>query len=138
MVKPDAVQRGLVGAIVSRLEEAQLEISRMRFGTPSPRLMREFYAEHAQKPHFRRLIDYMTSGPMCFIEMTGGNAVARVRQLAGDTDPANAAPGTIRGDLAIDLPRNSIHASDSPEAAEYEAALIFDSDEIMPGTSHPE
>jgi nucleoside-diphosphate kinase len=125
IVKPDAVERGLVGEIISRFETAGLAIARMSFRMPSRGRFEEFYAEHSAKPHFERLIAYMTSGPSCFIEMMGTNAVRRARDLVGATDPREAAPGTIRGDLALDLPRNSVHASDSSRAAGREIGLIF-------------
>lgn len=126
IVKPDAVERGLVGEIISRFEAAGFEILRMRFERPEPELFRRFYAEHEEKPHFKRLIEYMTSGPVCFVELARPEAVERARLLVGATDPNEATPGSIRGDIGIDLPRNSVHASDCPEAAEREVALVFD------------
>lgn len=125
IVKPDAVERGLVGEIISRFEAAGFAIMRMRFLTPTEELVREFYAEHREKWHFPRLIAYMTSGPCCYVELEREDAVERARGLTGATDPSEAAPGTIRGDLGINLPRNSVHASDCLEAAEREIALIF-------------
>lgn len=125
IIKPDAVERGLVGEIIARFEAAGFAIRRMRFLQLPADLARHFYAEHMDKPHFGRLIDYMTSGPACFLELERGNAIERARRLAGATDPDEAAPGTIRGDFGIDLPRNSVHASDCVEAAEREIALVF-------------
>jgi len=125
IVKPDAVARGLVGQIIARFEDAGFEIVRMRMQEPDPELIRRFYAEHEGKPHFPRLVEYMVSGPMCFLQLRREGAVARARGLVGATDPADAAPGTIRGDLGIDLPRNSVHASDCATAAAREIALVF-------------
>ena len=126
IIKPDAIQRGLMGQIISRFEAVGMAIVRIRLTTASPQFMQRFYAEHRQMPHFDRLIDYMTSGPLCFIEMEGADALKRARVLAGATDPIEAAPGTIRGDLGLYLPRNALHTSDSPEAARSEIALVFD------------
>ncbi len=125
IVKPDAVQRGLVGEIISRFEAAGFEIVRMRLARPSEDLVRRFYSEHEGKPHFARLVTYMTSGPSCFAELRREPAIEQARALCGATDPDDAAPGTIRGDLGIDLPRNSVHASDASRSAEREIALIF-------------
>lgn len=125
IIKPDAVERGLVGEIIGRFEAAGFEIVRMRMDRLSEEEARRFYDEHVGKPHFPRLIAYITSGPACFLQMRRDGAISRARTLVGCTDPAEAAPGTIRGDLAIDLPRNSVHASDCPEAAARETAIIF-------------
>lgn len=125
IVKPDAVQRGLVGEIISRFEAAGFEIVRMRLAQPDRDLFCLFYTEHAGKPHFPRLIDYMCSGPSCFAHLRADEAIERARALVGATDPACAAPGTIRGDVGLDLPRNSVHASDSTAAATREIAIAF-------------
>lgn len=125
IVKPDAVRRGLVGEILARFEAAGFEIVRVRMQEPDEELMRRFYAEHEGKPHFPRLIDYMVSGPSCFAQLRRNGAIERARKLVGATDPADAAPGTIRGDLGLDLPRNSVHASDSERAATREIELVF-------------
>ncbi|MFW5868519.1 MAG: nucleoside-diphosphate kinase [Armatimonadota bacterium] len=126
IVKPDAVERGLVGEIISRFEAAGFEIARMRFGDFGEGLMQDLYAEHEAKPHFPRLIAYMTSGPCCYLELRREGAIERARALVGNTDPAEAAAGTIRGDMGLDLPRNSVHASDCADAARCEIDLIFD------------
>lgn len=125
IIKPDAVQRGKVGEVISRFEAAGMQIAQMSLRQPSRELMQALYAEHRAAPHFGRHIDFMTSGPSCFIHLRGPDALARARALVGATDPASAAPGTIRGDLGIDLPRNCVHASDSEQAAEREIALVF-------------
>jgi nucleoside-diphosphate kinase len=125
IVKPDAVERALVGEILSRFERAGFEIVRMRFADPDEALIHRFYEHHQEKHFFPRLMAYMTSGPSCFMQLRGGGAIERARALVGETDPACAAPGTIRGDLGLDLPRNSVHASDCVEAAAREIGLIF-------------
>jgi len=125
VIKPDAVERGLVGEIIARFEAAVFEIVQLRFAAPDEVLLRRFYAEHEGKPHFPRLIAYMISGPSCFAHLRREDAIERARSLVGATDPADAAPGTIRGDVGLDLPRNSVHASDSVKAAKREIELIF-------------
>ncbi|MFO8079659.1 MAG: nucleoside-diphosphate kinase [Armatimonadota bacterium] len=126
IIKPDAVRRGLVGEIISRFEAAGFEIERMNLRSPGADIIQRFYQEHEEKPHFRRLVKYMTSGPSCFVWLKREGAIERARELVGDTDPACAAAGTIRGDIGLDLPRNSVHASDCREAATTEIALIFE------------
>ena len=126
IVKPDAVARGMVGEIISRFEAAGFEIVRLRFESPDASLIRRFYAEHQDRPHFDRLVKYMTSGPSCFAQLRRDEAVEQARRLVGATDPTCAAPGTIRGDVGLDLPRNSVHASDCLDAAAREIGLIFD------------
>ncbi|MGC9317460.1 MAG: nucleoside-diphosphate kinase [Armatimonadota bacterium] len=125
IIKPDAIQRGLAGEVLSRFERAGFEIVQMRFDRLSEAEARRFYAEHEGQPHFARLIAYMTSAPSCFAHLARKAAVAHARMLVGPTDPANAPPGSIRGDLGLDLPRNSVHAADSPESAARELGLIF-------------
>jgi nucleoside-diphosphate kinase len=125
IVKPDAVGRGLVGEIISRLERAGFEIVRMRYENPARELIEHFYQEHREKPHFPRLVEYMASGPSCFIRLRRDDAVQRARSLVGDTDPTCARPGTIRGDLGLGLPRNTVHAADCSDAAAREIELIF-------------
>lgn len=127
IIKPDAIERGLVGEIITRFEAAGFEIVRLQFEQMSEGLMRRFYEEHQDKPHFARLIAYMTSAPLLFMHLRREEAVDRARALLGNTDPACAASGTIRGDLGLDLPRNAVHASDCPEAARREMGLIFGS-----------
>ncbi|MEA3403264.1 MAG: nucleoside-diphosphate kinase [Armatimonadota bacterium] len=125
IIKPDAVQRALAGEVLSRFERAGFEIVHMRFHRLSEAEARRFYAEHESKPHFARLIAYMTSGPSCFVHMAREDAIGRARMLVGPTDPAEAPPGSVRGDLGLDLPRNSVHAADSAESAARELRLIF-------------
>ncbi len=131
MVKPDGVQRGLVGEVVSRLERKGLKIVAMKMLWIQEELAREHYAEHAEKPFFQALVDYITSGPVVAMVVEGKEAVKVVRTLVGATNPVEAAPGTIRGDFGMDIGRNVVHASDSLESAEREISLFFDADEII-------
>ena len=131
MVKPDGVQRGLVGEVIQRIEGRGLKIVAMRMNTISPDLAKKHYAEHAQKPFFNSLIDFITSGPSVSMVVEGENAVAVMRAINGATNPVNAATGSIRGDFALDTGRNIIHASDSLEAAKREIAIHFRESEIV-------
>ena len=125
MVKPDGVQRGLVGQIVSRLEAKGLKLVSARFEVlPEPRV-NDQYKEHLEKPFYPSLKKYIMSGPVFLMVWEGRNAVAIVRKLIGATNPQEAAPGTIRGDFGIDIGRNVIHASDSNESAAREIAIHF-------------
>ncbi len=130
MVKPDGVQRGFVGEVVSRIERRGLKIVAMRMSTISPDLAKKHYAEHAQKPFFNSLISFITSGPSVSMVVEGRNAVAVMRAINGATNPVNAATGTIRGDFALDTGRNIVHASDSPESAKREISIHFSDSEI--------
>jgi nucleoside-diphosphate kinase len=133
MAKPDAVQRGLVGEIVSRLEERGLKLVGSKFIQMSQDRAEEHYAEHTDKPFFDDLTDFITSGPVVPMVWEGQDATRQVRQIIGDTDPAEAAPGTIRGDYALDLGRNVVHAADheDPGANEREVDLYFDEEELV-------
>ncbi len=125
MVKPDGVQRGLVGGIVSRLESKGLKLVAARFEKlPEPRV-NDQYKEHLEKPFFPSLKKYIMGGPCFLMVWEGRNVVAIVRRVIGATNPQEAAPGTIRGDFGIDIGRNVIHASDSPESAAREIAIHF-------------
>lgn len=130
MVKPDGVQRGLVGEVIRRIEEKGLKIVAMRMNTISRDLAKKHYAEHVQKPFFNSLIDFITSGPSVSMVVEGKNAVQVMRTLNGATNPVNAATGSIRGDFALDTGRNIVHASDSLEAAEREIGIHFKESEI--------
>lgn len=125
MVKPDAVARGLVGRIVARFEDAGLKIERMHYGLVTAEEAAANYAEHEGKPFYDGLIGYITSGPVVKMVISGPNAVAVCRKLMGATNPAEAAPGTIRGDYGLVLDANIVHGSDSPESAEREIAIFF-------------
>jgi nucleoside-diphosphate kinase len=125
MIKPDAVARGLVGRIVTRFEEVGLVVERMEYG-PLPRAVAEAnYAEHAGKPFYEGLIAYVTSGPVVRMVLSGEGAVSIARKLIGATNPADAAPGTIRGDFGLTLDANVVHGSDSPASAEREIGIFF-------------
>ena len=125
MIKPDGVAGRHIGDIVGRFERVGLTIERMELGMVSDAQARENYAEHAGKPFYDGLIAYVTSGPVVKMVVKGENAVATVRKLMGATDPADAAPGTIRGDFGLEMDANVIHGSDSPESAEREISVFF-------------
>jgi nucleoside-diphosphate kinase len=125
LIKPDAVRRGLAGEILGRLERRGLELSACRLLTVDRALAEEHYAEHAEKPFFAELVEFITSGPTLALVAEGESAISVVRTTMGATNPTNAAPGTIRGDLALAMPDNLVHGSDSPESAAREIALWF-------------
>ena len=125
LVKPDGVQRGLAGEIIGRLERRGLKIVALKLLTISEATARQHYGAHEGKPFFEGLVQYITSGPVVAIVLEGKKAVETVRNTMGATNPVAAAPGTIRGDLAIEIGRNLIHGSDSAEAAEHEVKLFF-------------
>ncbi|HLB70835.1 MAG TPA: nucleoside-diphosphate kinase [Candidatus Methanoperedens sp.] len=131
MVKPDGVQRGLVGEVISRIERRGLKIIALRMNTISKEQASKHYAEHAQKPFFGSLIEFITSGPSVSIVVEGKNAVSVMRGINGATNPVNAATGTIRGDFALDTGRNVVHASDSSESAIKEINIHFRDSEIL-------
>ena len=130
LVKPDGVQRGLVGAIIGRLEQRGLKLIALKMMQISSELAARHYAEHQAKPFYEGLIAFITSGPVVAMIWEGREAVTVVRSLMGSTDPLKAAPGTIRGDLALDLGMNLIHGSDSPARADVEMALFFSDPEL--------
>jgi nucleoside-diphosphate kinase len=125
LVKPDAMQRKLAGEIVARLERRGLELLAAKLMTVDRSLAEEHYAEHAEKPFFGELVAFITSGPTLALVVEGEGAIKTVRTTMGATNPADAAPGTIRGDFALSMPDNLVHGSDSPESAEREIALWF-------------
>ena len=125
LVKPDGVKRGLAGEVVSRLERKGLKLVAARLLTVSPELAARHYAEHEGKPFYPGLVRHITSGPVLALAVEGLSAIAVVRLLTGATNPQTAAPGTIRGDLALAITPNLIHASDSPTSAARELALYF-------------
>jgi nucleoside-diphosphate kinase len=126
LIKPDAMRRGLAGEILRRFELRGLEIREARLLTVDRELAGEHYAEHAEKPFFGELVEFITSGPTFALVLEGEGAIATVRATMGATNPADAGPGTIRGDLALSMPDNLVHGSDSPESAAREIALWFD------------
>ncbi len=131
MIKPDGVQRGLIGEVIKRLERKGLKIVAMKMMKVSEELATKHYAEHKEKPFFKSLLEYITSGPVVAMVVEGKNAVKVVRTLVGATNPVEASPGTIRGDYGMDIGRNVIHASDSLESAEREISLFFNAEEII-------
>ncbi len=130
ILKPDAVQRGLAGAILTRFEQRGLKIAGMKMLQVPEDLARKHYAEHEGKPFYPGLIDYITSSPVIAFVLEGKNATGVTRSTIGATNPANAAPGTIRGDFAVETGRNLVHGSADPEAATREVALWFAPDEL--------
>ncbi|MGH2518690.1 MAG: nucleoside-diphosphate kinase [Chloroflexota bacterium] len=131
IVKPDAVQRGLTGEVLARLERRGLTIAALKLVRVDRELAHRHYAEHPGKPFFDGLVQFITSGPAVAGVIQGSNAIQVVRTTMGATNPVAAAPGTIRGDLALDLDRNIIHGSDSPESAAREIALFFQPSELV-------
>jgi nucleoside-diphosphate kinase len=131
IVKPDGVQRGLVGEIVGRLERRGLRLAAMKFMAVDLALASKHYAVHEGKPFYEGLIKYITSGPVLVMAWQGSKAIEAVRQTVGATNPTAAAPGTIRADLALDIGRNLIHASDKPETAAFELGLWFADGELV-------
>ena len=131
IVKPDGVQRGLIGPILSRLEDRGLKIVGLKLVQVSQELAARHYAEHEGKGFYPGLLSYITSGPVVVLCAEGTSAVQMVRNTVGATNPLNAAPGTIRGDLALDIGRNLIHASDAVETADRELALWFNEGELV-------
>ncbi len=132
MVKPDGVQRGLIGTIISRFEERGLTLVGAKFIQLDEELATSHYEEHEDKPFFEDLVDFITSGPVMAMVWEGDDAVHLVRNMIGATDPAESTPGSIRGDFGIDLSRNVIHASDEePGSNEREIELFFDDEELL-------
>ncbi len=134
MVKPDGVQRKLVGEVISRLENKGLEIRALRLKNLDLSTARTHYEEHKDKPFYDHLVYYITSGPILIMAIEGFNAVRAVRQLVGVANPIEASPGTLRGDFCLEKVRNLVHAADSREAAERELALHFRSEDYVTET----
>ena len=126
LVKPDAFARGLTGEIIARFERKGLRIREMRAMTVSKDLAERHYAEHSERPFFAELVQFITSGPIVAMALEGADAVAAARAVIGATNPLEAAPGSIRGDYAIEVGTNMVHGSDSAESAAREVALFFD------------
>jgi nucleoside-diphosphate kinase len=131
LIKPDAMRRGLAGEILRRFEARGLVVRGAKLVQVSRDLAERHYAEHAEKPFFGELVDFITSSPTLALVLEGEGAVALCRLAIGATDPAKAAPGTVRGDLALSMPDNLVHASDAPETAAREIALWFTDDELV-------
>jgi len=131
MVKPDAVQRGLIGNIITKMEEKGLRLVALKMIQIDEDTASEHYAEHEGKDFYEPLLEYITSGPVVAMALKGNSAISIVRTLVGKTDPKEASPGTIRGDHGIDIGRNIVHAADSKESAERELGIFFDDNEYL-------
>ena len=131
LIKPDAVERGLAGEILGRFERRGLTVRAARFLRVDRKLAEEHYAEHVEKPFFGELVEFITSSPTLALAFEGESAVSVVRTTMGSTNPAQSAPGTIRGDLALAMPNNLVHGSDSLESAGRELGLWFGSDDLV-------
>ena len=125
MIKPDGVQRNLVGEIISRVEAKGFSITKIKMMTISKELAEQHYGEHKDKPFFDDLVSFITSGPVVAMQVEGENVVLQIRNLMGATNPSESTPGSIRGDLATELDKNVVHGSDSDESAERELKLFF-------------
>ena len=131
MVKPDGVEKGLVGEIISRFEKKGLKIVALKIMKITPELAEKHYSEHKGKPFFADLVNFITSGPVAATVLEGENVIPTVRTMMGATNPQDAAPGTIRGDFALTIDENIIHGSDSPESAMREIGLFFKEEEML-------
>ena len=128
IVKPDGVSRGLIGEVLKRVEKKGLKITRLRMIYPSRACIERLYDIHKGKPFYEGLVEFMSSGPIVAAVVEGDEAVSVVRTLIGPTDGRKAPPGTIRGDYALSISENVVHAADTPERAEYEISVVFSSD----------
>jgi len=131
LVKPDGVQRGLMGEIIGRFEKRGLKLIGMKFIQMSQQLAEQHYAVHKERPFYNDLVSYITSGPVVAMAWEGKEAIAAARATIGATNPVAATPGTIRGDLGMEIGRNLVHGSDSPENGEKEVNLFFGTNEIV-------
>lgn len=131
MIKPDGVQRGLIGQVIQRFEQKGLQLVAAKLMQISRELAETHYAEHKEKPFFGELVDFITSGPVLAMVWQGEKAIEVCRTLMGKTNPAEAAPGTIRGDFGLQVSMNVIHGSDSPASAEREINLFFKQEELV-------
>ena len=131
LIKPDAIQRGLAGTIITRLESQGLKLVAIKILHLDKALAERHYAIHRDKPFFNNLVDYISSTPIVAAVFEGEGAIAVIRKIMGNTDPAKAKAGTIRGDFGVDIEHNSVHGSDSAETAEKEIKLFFSEDEIF-------
>lgn len=135
-IKPDGVQRGLVGEVIQRFERKGYKLVGMKLMQVSRETAENHYGEHKGKPFFDGLVGYITSAPIVAMAWEGNNVVAAARQIVGATNPQNAAPGTIRGDFAVDIGRNIIHGSDSVASAERELGIFFKPEELTGWERH--
>jgi len=132
IIKPDAVKKNVIGQIIARFEAAGLRVVAARMLHLTRKQAEGFYAVHRERPFFRDLVEFMISGPVLIQVLQGENAIAKNREVMGATNPANAAPGTIRKDFATDVEKNTVHGSDSPENAKIEIAYFFRDTETTP------
>jgi nucleoside-diphosphate kinase len=130
MIKPDAVQRGLIGTIITRFEQKGIKIVAMKMVSVDRALAEQHYGVHKGKSFFEPTVEYITSSPVCAMVLEGNNVISMVRSMTGKTNPQEASPGTIRGDFGQFIGRNIIHASDGTDTAEFEITLWFSSEEI--------
>lgn len=131
MIKPDGVQRGLVGEILQRFERKGFKIKGLKLLQVTEELAAKHYEEHIGKPFYPELVEYITSGPVVAMVLEGNSVISEVRKINGATNPLEAQPGTIRGDYAQDISMNIIHGSDSPDSAQREIAIYFSDDELV-------
>ena len=131
LVKPDGVQRGLIGEVINRLERRGLKLVGMKLMQVDDALARQHYGEHVDRPFFAGLVEFITSAPVVAMAWEADNAVEAVRSTIGQTNPTASPPGTIRGDLGLDIGRNLVHGSDSPESGVRELALFFKPEELL-------
>ena len=131
LVKPDGVQRGLIGEVINRLEQRGLKLVGMKLMEMDDALARQHYGEHVDRPFFGGLVEFITSAPVVAMAWEADNAVEAVRNTMGQTNPTSSPPGTIRGDLGLDIGRNLVHGSDSAESAQRELSLFFSDGELL-------
>ena len=131
IIKPDAVERNLIGQILARVEEKEFKIIALKMKTLTKSEAQGFYLVHEKQPFFNELTSYMSSGPLVLMVLERNNSIKNWRELMGATDPAEANPGTIRKDFALNIERNSTHGSDAPETASFEISYFFDQMEIQ-------
>jgi nucleoside-diphosphate kinase len=131
IIKPDGLEKGIIGKVVARFEESGLKPVAMRMQWLSQKEAEGFYAVHRERPFFKDLVSFMTSGPVVLMVLEGEGAIAKNREIMGATNPANAAPGTIRKDFATNVEKNTVHGSDSPENAKIEVAYFFRETEVQ-------
>ncbi len=131
LVKPDGVERGLIGEVISRFERKGFKIVALKMLKMTREMAEEFYSVHRDKPFFNDLVEFITSGPIVAIMLEGDSAIEVVRLMIGSTDGRKAAPGTIRGDFALSIQNNIVHASDSPESFEREYKIVFKDEDIV-------
>ncbi|RME16468.1 MAG: nucleoside-diphosphate kinase [Bdellovibrio sp.] len=131
IIKPNAVKKQAIGAIIKKLEDGGLKVAAAKMIKISRDKCEEFYAEHKERPFFNELVEFMTSGPVLVMALKGENAIAKNREIMGATNPAEAAPGTIRNEFGDSVGENAVHGSDSPESAQRELALFFEPNEFV-------